>query len=109
MSAAPLEAQGRLVINYTSPVELLTDRFLDDALRLIAKVGARRVVLDSLTSMALSVVSVRPCRRRSSFQAVDAWRRMAKSTPLSNLMVSLMDKAGYNTDKFGQSSGRVEV
>ena len=35
--------------------------------------------------------------------------RMAKSTPLSNLMVSLMDKAGYNTDKFGQSSGRVEV
>ena len=35
--------------------------------------------------------------------------KMAKSTPLSNLMVSLMDKAGYNTDKFGQSSGRIEV
>ena len=35
--------------------------------------------------------------------------RMAKSTPLSNLMISLMDKAGYNTDKFGQSSGRIEV
>jgi hypothetical protein len=35
--------------------------------------------------------------------------RMAKSTPLSNLMISLMDKAGYNTDQFGQSSGRVEV
>jgi hypothetical protein len=34
---------------------------------------------------------------------------MAKSTPLSNLMVSIMDKAGINTDKFGQSSGRVEV
>jgi circadian clock protein KaiC len=62
VSLAALEAQGRLVINYTSPVELLTDRFLDDALRLIAKVGARRVVLDSLTGMALSVVSPRRFR-----------------------------------------------
>ena len=35
--------------------------------------------------------------------------RMAKSTPLSNLMISLMDKAGINTDKFGQSSGRIDV
>jgi hypothetical protein len=35
--------------------------------------------------------------------------RMAKSTPLSNLMISLMDKAGIDTDTFGQSSGRVEV
>jgi hypothetical protein len=35
--------------------------------------------------------------------------RMAKSTPLSNLMISIMDKAGANTDKFGQSSGRIEV
>ncbi len=35
--------------------------------------------------------------------------KMAKSTALSNLMISLMDKAGVNTDKFGQSSGRVEI
>ena len=35
--------------------------------------------------------------------------RMAKSTPLSNLMITLMDKAGVNTDKFGQSSGRIDV
>src|SRR5687768_15775275 len=35
--------------------------------------------------------------------------KMAKSTPLSNLMISLMDKAGMNTDKFGQSSGRIEI
>jgi circadian clock protein KaiC len=61
-SLEPLEAEGRLVIHYTSPVELLTDRFLDEVLRLIAKVGARRVVLDSLTSMALSVVSQRRFR-----------------------------------------------
>jgi hypothetical protein len=35
--------------------------------------------------------------------------RMAKSTALSNLMISIMDKAGINTDKFGQSSGRIDV
>ena len=61
-NVAPLEAQDRLVINYTSPVELLTDRFLDEVLRQIAHVGARRVVLDSLSSMALGVVSERRFR-----------------------------------------------
>ena len=35
--------------------------------------------------------------------------RMAKSTPISNLMLTLMDKAGVNTEKFGQSSGRIEL
>jgi circadian clock protein KaiC len=62
LDVASLEAQGQLVIDYTSPVELLTDRFLDHALWLIKEVGARRVVLDSITSMALSVVSQRRFR-----------------------------------------------
>ena len=44
--------------------------------------GGRRQLRASASPAALSVVSVRPCRRRSSFQAVDAWRRMAKGTPL---------------------------
>ena len=35
--------------------------------------------------------------------------RMAKSTPLSNLMVSLADKAGVPVEKFGQSSGAIEL
>jgi hypothetical protein len=34
---------------------------------------------------------------------------MAKSTALSNLMLSIMDKAGIDTEKFGQSSGRIDV
>jgi hypothetical protein len=34
---------------------------------------------------------------------------MPKSTALSNLMVSIMDKAGVNTEKFGQSSGRIDL
>jgi hypothetical protein len=31
--------------------------------------------------------------------------KMPKSTPLSNLMIALMDKAGVNIEKFGQSDG----
>jgi hypothetical protein len=34
---------------------------------------------------------------------------MSKSTPLSNLMIALMDKAGINVEKFGQSDGMVQL
>jgi circadian clock protein KaiC len=54
-----LEATGLLVIVYTSPVELSTDRFLDQARALVERLGTRRAVLDSLTSMALGVLSER--------------------------------------------------
>ncbi len=85
-NVAPLEARARLVINYTSPVELLTDRFLDEALRLIAKVGARRVVLDSLTSMALGVVSQR--RFRELVYALTKHVRAAGVTLLMTMEVA---------------------
>jgi circadian clock protein KaiC len=83
---APLEADNRLVIDYTSPVELLTDRFLGEALRLIAKVGARRVVLDSLSSMALSVVSQR--RFRELVYALTKHVRAAGVTLLMTMEVA---------------------
>ena len=35
--------------------------------------------------------------------------KMSKSTPLSNLMISIMDKAGIDTEKFGQSSGVIQL
>ena len=35
--------------------------------------------------------------------------KMSKSTPLSNLMISLADKAGVPVEKFGQSSGAIEL
>jgi hypothetical protein len=35
--------------------------------------------------------------------------RMTKYTPLSNLMITLLDKAGVPTDHFGESSGRVDL
>ena len=53
------EAAGRLRLSYTSPVELSTDRYLDRARQEVADLGARRVVLDGLSSLALGVPSER--------------------------------------------------
>jgi circadian clock protein KaiC len=55
----PLEERGLLTFCYVSPVELSTDRFLDQARQDVVRRGARRVVLDSLTSIALGVPSKR--------------------------------------------------
>jgi circadian clock protein KaiC len=54
-----LERRELLSICYVSPVELSTDAFLDRALKRVERVGARRAVIDSLTSMALGVPSER--------------------------------------------------
>lgn len=56
---AALEKRGLLDIRYTSPVELSTDRFLEQARQHIRAAGVRRAMLDSLTSMALGVPSER--------------------------------------------------
>lgn len=53
------ERRGLLSFHYASPVELSTDAFLDRARQLVEEVGARRAVLDSLTSMELGVPSER--------------------------------------------------
>jgi circadian clock protein KaiC len=52
-----LERQGRLRMNYTSPVELSTDRFLHDVREQVETLGVRRLVLDSLTSARLGANS----------------------------------------------------
>ena len=54
-----LEERGLLTLSYVSPVELSTDCFLDQARQEVERLGARRAVLDSLTSMALGVPSER--------------------------------------------------
>lgn len=54
-----LEQRGLLSICHVSPVELSADGFLNEALQRIEQLGAKRAVLDSLTSMALGVPSAR--------------------------------------------------
>jgi circadian clock protein KaiC len=54
-----LEADGRLVIKYTSPVELSTDRFLFEARQQLTDLAAKRAVFDSITTLALGVPSER--------------------------------------------------
>ncbi len=54
-----LERRGLLTIQYTSPVELSTDAFLNRKRQLVDRTAARRAVVDSLTSMELGVSSER--------------------------------------------------
>jgi circadian clock protein KaiC len=54
-----LEQRKLLFISHGSPVELSTDAYLNRARQLAEKVGAKRAVLDSLTSMELGVPSER--------------------------------------------------
>ena len=39
----------------------------------------------------------------------DRHLKLKADTPLSNLMIALLDKAGVPTEKFGESSGRIEL
>lgn len=56
---AELERRGLFTICYVSPVELSTDAFLHLARKQVERVGARRALLDSLTSLELGVTSPR--------------------------------------------------
>lgn len=81
-----LEAKGLFVIVYTSPVELSTDRFLDQARARVQQLGARRAVLDSLTSMALGVLSERRFKElvyslTKHFRAADVTLLMTMEVP----------------------------
>ena len=53
------EERGLLRVQYTSPVELSPDGFLHQARAQVERTGARRVVLDGLTGLALGVPSER--------------------------------------------------
>ncbi|MBA3458169.1 MAG: DUF2075 domain-containing protein [Deltaproteobacteria bacterium] len=59
---AALEAEGLLVIKYTSPVELSTDRYLNEARAEVKALGATRAVFDSLTTMSVGISSERRFR-----------------------------------------------
>jgi circadian clock protein KaiC len=80
---AALESDGRLVIKYTSPVELSTDRFLNDATNEVKQLGAKRVVFDSLTTLGLGV----PSERRFK-ELVYAISKHMRSMNVSVLMTS---------------------
>jgi len=82
----PLEERGLLTIQYFSPVELSTDRFLDQAREEVGRVGARRVVVDSLTSMAIGVSSER--RFKELVYAIVKHFRIAGVTSWMNMEVT---------------------
>lgn len=77
------EAEDKLHINHSSPVELLTDRYLSEVRLLVKEMGARRVVIDSLTTLALGVPSER--RFKELVYSIMAHMRTAGATLLATL------------------------
>lgn len=83
---AALESDGGLVLNYASPVEMSTDRFLDQALRRVRAAGARRAVVDSLSAASLGVANER--RFREMVHALTKHFRAAGVTLYMTMEVS---------------------
>ncbi len=92
---ADAEASGRLRLRYTSPVELSTDRYLDQARQEVAELGARRVVLDGLSSLALGVPSAR--RFKELVYAAVKHFRAAGATVLMTLEIEELLGSGHLT------------
>lgn len=74
-----------LDIQYTPPVELSTDRFLHEVRRKVETSGAKRAVLDSLSSLSLGVHSERRFKELV-YTLVKHFRRMG-TTPLFTMEV----------------------
>jgi circadian clock protein KaiC len=83
---AALEQQGLVHLRYAAPIELSTDRFLHETRREIERLGARRVVVDSLTSLALGAISDR--RYRELVYALAKHMRAAGVTLVMTLEIA---------------------
>jgi circadian clock protein KaiC len=79
------QAKDKLRISHSSPVELLTDRYLSEVRLLVEKMGARRVVIDSLTTLAIGVPSER--RFKELVYSIMAHMRAAGSTFLATMEI----------------------
>jgi circadian clock protein KaiC len=83
-----LERKGLLTIDYTSPVELSTDRYLQAGRDFVERGQVKRVVFDSLTSMALGVPSER--RFKELVYAMGKHMRACGVTPLMTIEAQQM-------------------
>ncbi|HYO53639.1 ATPase domain-containing protein [Archangium sp.] len=73
-------ASGALSLMHQPPSELEADVLVDRILREVARMGARRLVLDGLTDLELSITD--PERRRAFLGALSVHLRMAGVTSL---------------------------
>jgi circadian clock protein KaiC len=83
---AALEQKGLVHLRYAAPIELSTDRFLHETRRDVERLGARRVVVDSLTSLALGAISER--RYRELVYALSKHMRAAGVTLVMTLEIA---------------------
>ena len=87
-----LEQQGLLKVIYTSPVELAGDALLQDARKLIVELGAKRAVIDSLSSLNLSIASEGRFKELV-FALVKTFRTMGVTAFLTNEIPELLGSA----------------
>jgi circadian clock protein KaiC len=85
MSLEPWEAKGKLHISYASPVELSTDRYLNEVRAQVERLQASRLVLDGLTSLALGVPSER--RFKELVYALTRHMRAAGATMVATMEI----------------------
>lgn len=97
LDLAAAEARGDLVIRYTSPVELSTDRFLYESRNELHDLGARRAVFDSLTTMALGVNSDRRFKEMA-YAITKHLRRMKITSVMTAESAQLLGNAHLTGD-----------
>jgi circadian clock protein KaiC len=78
-----LENTGVLTVQHTSPVELSTDSFLNTVRQRTQELKARRIVLDSMTSLGLGVPSTRRFR-----ELVYAMTKLFRAIGVTSIMTS---------------------
>jgi circadian clock protein KaiC len=87
-----LEARGLLHLRYAAPIELSTDRFLHQVREEVARLGVRRLVLDSLTSLGLGAASER--RYKELVYALSKHMRALGVTLVTTMEISELLGAG---------------
>ena len=85
MNLEPWEEQGKLHLSYASPVELSTDRYLNEVRVQVERLKASRMVLDGLTSLALGVPSER--RFKELVYALTRHMRAAGATMVATMEI----------------------
>lgn len=84
-----LETQGLLKVVFTSPIELAVDALLQEAKMLITEMGAKRAVIDSLSSLNLSIASEGRFKELV-FALVKIFRAMGVTVFLTNEVPELL-------------------
>ncbi len=87
-----LIGQGLLEVVYISPLDLVGDAVLHKAKELIERLGAKRVVLDSLTALGLSIAA-EGCSQELAYALVKTFRALGVTAVMTSETPQLLGTA----------------